>query len=85
MRVGFRADRVRLQQVQEVGDGTRGAYEGMVWIAPGEAHLFFPHRRGSSFDSGRSFDARQRRATRTEPRAIGMTRSLRAAVGPAST
>jgi hypothetical protein len=46
MRVGFRADRVRLQQVQEVGDGTRCAYEGMVWIAPGEAHLFFPHRRG---------------------------------------
>jgi len=31
------------------------------WIAPGEAHLFFPHRRGSLLrDSGRFFDACQR-------------------------
>jgi len=31
------------------------------WIAPGEAHLFVPHRRGSSLrDSRRFFDARQR-------------------------
>ena len=29
------------------------------WIAPGEAHLFFPHPRGSSLrDSRRFFDAR---------------------------
>ena len=37
------------------------------WIAPGEAHLFFPHRRGSLLrDSGRFSMRASVRATRTE-------------------
>jgi len=53
--------------------GPIAQYEGMVWIEPGDAHLFFPTGGGPRSATADDFSVRASvRAARTEPRAIGM-------------